>query len=196
MLLERAARIEAVEMLATFRVLIISGARQVGKSTLASSQLGVTASQVFSLDDPATLESALRNPINLAAALPQGSVIDEFQRAGQPLLLAIKRIVDRNSAKGQFILTGSANYLAARGVTETLAGRAGRLQLWPLSIGERLVRREQFLAELFDYDSRWSVAAAADNDRAQIMAWVLEGGFPEVVRDQLTPSRRARWFDA
>ena len=80
----------------------------------------------------------MNDPIGFATAVPHGSLIDEFQRAGQPLLLAVKQIVDANPDKGQFILTGSANYLAARGVTETLAGRAGRLQLWPLSIGERL----------------------------------------------------------
>ncbi|MEK7423195.1 MAG: ATP-binding protein [Actinomycetota bacterium] len=198
MLLDRAATIEAAEMLATFRVLIISGARQVGKSTLASAQLGVDAGHVFSLDDPAVLGRALSDPIGFAAALPHGSVIDEFQRAGKPLLLAIKQIVDAIPDKGQFILTGSANYLAARGTTETLAGRAGRLQLWPLSIGERLGLPEQFLGQLFDDDRNWTAATAAPdaNDRAQIMTWILEGGFPEVVRDQLTPTRRARWFDA
>lgn len=182
-------------MLATFRVLVIGGARQVGKSTLASAQLDVQADHVFSLDDPAILSRAVDDPTGFAAAVPHGSVIDEFQRAGQPLLLAVKRIVDTRSVKGQFILTGSANYLAARGATETLAGRAGRLQLWPLSIGERLGSHESFLDQIFDDDRHWK-AAAAENDREKIMAWILEGGFPEVVRDQLTPRRRARWFDA
>lgn len=150
---------------------------------------------MFSLDDPAILSRAVDDPTGFAAAVPHGSVIDEFQRAGQPLLLAVKRIVDTHSDKGQFILAGSANYLAARGATENLAGRAGRLQLWPLSIGERLGSHESFLDQIFDDDRRWK-AAAAENDREQVMAWILEGGFPEVVRDQLTPRRRARWFDA
>lgn len=197
MLLERTARVEAAELLATFRVVVISGARQVGKSTLAATQLGVDPAHVFSLDDPAILGRAVDDPIGFAAALPHGSVVDEFQRAGQPLLLAIKQIVDAHPSKGQFILTGSANYLAARGVTETLAGRAGRQQLWPLSIGERLGREEDFLDQLFDDDRSWNAAAPdATTGRDQILAWMLEGGFPEVVRDQLTPRLRARWFDA
>lgn len=197
MLLERTARVEAAELLATFRVVVISGARQVGKSTLAATQLGVDPAHVFSLDDPAILGRAVDDPIGFAAALPHGSVVDEFQRAGQPLLLAIKQIVDAHPSKGQFILTGSANYLAARGVTETLAGRAGRQQLWPLSIGERLGREEDFLDQLFDDDRSWNAAAPdATTGRDQILAWMLEGGFPEVVRDQLSPRRRARWFDS
>ena len=197
MLLERRARDEAAEMLATFRVVLIGGARQVGKSTLAASQLGIDASSVFTLDDRATLDRAIDDPVGFAAALPHGSVVDEFQRAGQPLLLAVKQIVDSRPNKGQFILTGSANYLAARGVTETLAGRAGRQQLWPLSIGERLGRREDFLRQLFDDNRGWSGASGAGTgERDQIMGWLLEGGFPEVVRDRLNPRQRSRWFDA
>lgn len=197
MLLERAARNEALELLATFRVLMISGARQVGKSTLASTQLGDEARQIFSLDDPAMLDRAIDDPVGLANALPHGSVIDEFQRAGQPLLLAIKQIIDSDPAKGQFVLTGSADYLAARGVTETLAGRTGRLELWPLSIGERLGHAEHFLDEVFDDDRNWRASTSGDaGDRDRIMTWILEGGFPEIVRDQLTSRQRSRWFEA
>ena len=83
-----------------------------------------------------------------------------------------------------------------RNVTETLAGRAGRLQLWPLSIGERLGKHENFLDQLLDDDRGWQAATAVKSDRDHVIAWILEGGFPEVVRDQLTPRRRSRWFDA
>ena len=138
----------------------------------------------------------MNDPIGFATAVPHGSLIDEFQRAGQPLLLAVKQIVDANPDKGQFILTGSANYLAARGVTETLAGRAGRLQLSPLSIGERLGTPENFLDQLFDHDRDWHAPTSAASDRAEVAAWILEGGFPEIVRDGLTPRQRSRWFDA
>ncbi len=198
-MLDRAITDEAAELLATFRVRIIGGARQVGKSTLASSQLGVEPTHVFSLDDSALLNQAIDDPAGFARALPHGSVIDEFQRAGQPLLLAIKQIVDAHPAKGRYILTGSANYLAHRGTTETLAGRGGRLQLWPLLIGERLGRRENFLDQLFDTNRAWHAATASAADagnREQIITWILEGGFPEVVLHQLTPRSRARWFDA
>jgi predicted AAA+ superfamily ATPase len=196
MLLSRAIRAEAAELLETFRVLIIGGARQVGKSTLASHQLGVDPSRIFSLDDPAVLRSTQDDPVGFAEALPHGCVIDEFQRAGQPLLLALKQIVDARPDKGRFILTGSTNYLAARGASETLAGRAGRLVLWPLSVGERLGVAENMIDRLFADDLDWSASAGGSAERRQIVSWMLEGGFPEVVTDRLPPARRARWFDA
>ncbi|MGH3696999.1 MAG: AAA family ATPase [Pseudonocardiaceae bacterium] len=53
-------------------------------------------------------------------------------------MLAVKQAADLDPARGQLLLTGSANHLADRTISETLAGRAGRLTLWPLSLGERL----------------------------------------------------------
>jgi uncharacterized protein len=194
-LLTRFAASEAQELLATFRVVIISGARQVGKSTLASALLGVGGDRVFSLDDPLLRARATDDPTGFVEALPHGSVIDEFQRAGEGLLLAVKLVVDRDPAKGRFILTGSTNYLAARGVTETLAGRTGRLQLWPLSVGERAGRPERFLDRLFSGDWVTSTAPATAPDREALLRLILEGGYPEVVRDALPERRRARWFD-
>jgi uncharacterized protein len=88
--------------------------------------------------------------VGFLGALPRPSAIDEFQRAGPDLLLAVKQAADRDRSRGQLLLTGSADYLAGRGVTETLAGRAGRTVLWPLSGGERRGRRETFVDHLFD----------------------------------------------
>lgn len=62
--------------------------------------------------------------------------------------------------------------------------------------GERLGTTENFLDQLFDHNRGWHAATSAASDRAQVMAWMLEGGFPEIVRDQLTPRQRSRWFDA
>lgn len=196
-LLTRFAAEEVAELAATFRVVIIGGARQVGKSTLAVSQLGRRAQQVYSLDDAALLAAATDDPRGFVDALPHGAVVDEFQRAGTGFLLAVKRRVDRDRSKGQLLLTGSANYLAARGVTETLAGRSGRLHLWPLSIGERLGRRENFIDRAFT-DQIGSPIGSTPNlsPSSQVLGWLTEGGFPEIVSGGLTSIRRARWFDA
>lgn len=191
-LLTRLAADEVAELAATFRVVILGGARQVGKSTLAATQLGLDAQYVYSLDDPALREAASTDARGFVEALPHGAVVDEFQRAGEGFLLAVKRRVDRDQTKGQLLLTGSANYLAARGVTETLAGRAGRLRLWPLSIGERLGRRESFIDRAFA--GRVDVVVATP--REQVLSWLIEGGFPEVVSGALPPGRRSRWFGA
>ncbi len=196
MIFPRWAADEVAELLETFRVVVIGGARQVGKSTLAVTHLGLDGRTIFSLDDPAFLEQAREDPLGFVEALPVGAVVDEFQRAGQPFLLAVKRLVDRDPAKGRIVLTGSANYLAARSVTETLAGRAGRLELWPLSVGERLGRRETFFDTAFDTAAPPVSAEGGRMSRDEIVSLILEGGYPEVVRDRLTPARRTRWFDA
>jgi predicted AAA+ superfamily ATPase len=108
----------------------------------------------------------------------------------------VKRLVDRDPTKGRIVLTGSANYLAARSVTETLAGRAGRIELWPLSVGERSGHRERFVETAFHTTVPAVSGEGGRTSRAEIMSLILEGGYPEVVRDRLRPSRRTRWFDA
>lgn len=95
------------------------------------------------------------DPVGFVEALPRPAVIDEFQRAGRGFLLAVKQMVDRDRARGQLLLTGSTNYLADRSLTETLAGRAGRLTLRPPSMGERSGVLETFLDRLFE-PQRWS----------------------------------------
>jgi uncharacterized protein len=57
----------------------------------------------------------------------------------------VKQAADLDDRRGQLLLTGSANYLADRSVSETLAGRVGRLVLWPLSVGELRGVRETFV---------------------------------------------------
>jgi len=129
------------------------------------------------------------------AALPRPAAVDEFQRAGRGFLLAVKQAADLDSARGQLLLTGSANYLADRTISETLAGRAGRLVLWPLSVGERHGVRETFLDHLFQPDS-WPPPVTATPSRSELVAWILEGGFPEIVTQGMPVRQRRAWFDA
>jgi uncharacterized protein len=134
------------------------------------------------------------DPIGFVDALPRPSAVDEFQRAGRGFLLAVKQAADRDRTRGQLLLTGSTNYLADRGLSETLAGRAGRLQLWPLSMGERLGVRETFVDRLFE-PSAWPGSAEAV-PRAELVKVLLEGGYPEVVTEGLVGRQRRDWFEA
>ncbi|MGQ0776592.1 MAG: ATP-binding protein [Pseudonocardiales bacterium] len=183
------------EMLAGFRLVVLGGARQTGKSTLVDELLGLPRSARFTLDDPGVRKMATSDPVGFLESLPRPSAIDEFQRAGPDLLLAVKLAADRDRTRGQLLLTGSASYLAARGVTETLAGRAGRSVLWPLSIGERRGRRETFVDRLFDV-AAWPPPAEQTPSRADLVDWILEGGYPEVVTEALSARQRGRWFDS
>jgi hypothetical protein len=70
------------------------------------------------------------------AGLSRPVLLDEIQRGGPDLLLAIKGIVDADQTPGQFLLTGSANVLTNRKVQDALTGRIEIITLWPLSQSE------------------------------------------------------------
>jgi uncharacterized protein len=182
------------ELLDSFRIVLLGGARQTGKTTLARDLLRLPGHAWFSFDDEAVLARAVDDPVGFVGALPRPAAVDEFQRAGRGFLLAVKQAADRDRTRGQLLLTGSANYLADRGLSETLAGRAGRLQLWPLSMGERLGVKESFVDRLFE-PSAWPGEAEAMS-RSALVDLLLEGGFPEVVTEPLAGRRRRNWFEA
>lgn len=182
-------------MLATFRAVVVGGARQVGKTTLVRDIIGRGQGSVFTLDDDAVRRRAVEDPAGFVSSLPHGSVVDEFQRAGEPFLLAVKQRLDRDRSRGQLVLTGSTSYAASRAPVETLAGRVGRLTLWPLSQGELLGHRETLLDRLFAPDT-WSASHDGQLDRDEVMRRVVEGGYPEVVTEELPPRGRGDWFRA
>ncbi len=178
------------EAMADTPVAIIQGARQVGKSTLAT-MLADNSPHVVSvtLDDPATLSVAQSDPVFFVEQAGDGLlVIDEAQRA-PGLILPLKASVDQDRRPGRFLLTGSADLLQIKGVGDSLAGRAETIELMPLSQGE-LARRttpEDFIS--------WVVAGAPGTGFPALEpSSVVAGGYPEAVRR--SPSRAARWFTA
>lgn len=106
-------------------------------------------------------------------------VIDEVQRAGEPLVQAVKRVVDDSRAPDRFLLTGSVNFLTVPTISESLAGRAVLLQLHPLSVGELEGRREVFLDKLVR-DPGSAPGRDSDWELGDYLKRVCEGGFPEV----------------
>ena len=111
------------ELLRNFPVVMIQGARQVGKSTLTQMLDNPVGTQFVTMDDELDRHFVEDDP---AAFLSQDAprvVIDEIQRVPE-LILAIKRHVDRHDRPGQLILTGSANLLRIPGAEDSLAGRA------------------------------------------------------------------------
>lgn len=117
--------------LAALPVVVVTGLRQVGKSTFLQRDPALKDHRYVSLDDFPQLESARRNPEAFLAE--DGPLtIDEAQRCPE-LLVAVKRAVDRDRRPGRFLLSGSANFSLLRGVSETLAGRAVYLTLHPFT---------------------------------------------------------------
>jgi len=115
-------------------IVALTGARQVGKSTLLLNAEPFRAWRFHTMDDFDALEQARSNPEALWAGVNE-VVLDEVQRAPE-LLLAIKKAVDRNPRKYRFVLSGSANLLLMKQVSESLAGRAVYFTLDPMSLGE------------------------------------------------------------
>jgi len=181
--------------LRTDPVVVVTGARQTGKSTLARSLLAGPERSYLTLDDldvRADAESSPDDLVRRAARL----TLDEVQRSPS-LLLAVKRAVDERRMPGRFLLTGSANLLLLRRVSETLAGRASYFTLWPLTRGERLgLGRAGLWQELFDTaDHKWPDLLRAQHvEASDWRAHARAGGYPVPAHQLEDAATRNRWF--
>ena len=117
-------------------VTVVAGARQTGKSTLARQASALSRHAYVSLDDLGVRDRARNEPEALVRQSPQ-MILDEVQREPD-VLLAVKQVVDEGRSAGRFVLTGSANLLLMSSVSESLAGRAAYLTLWPMTRREQL----------------------------------------------------------
>ncbi|MBI1843404.1 MAG: ATP-binding protein [Actinobacteria bacterium] len=118
--------------------------------------------------------------------------IDEVQRAGNDVVLAVKSLVDRRQDRGQFILAGSTRFLSVPRLSESLAGRAEVLDLWTLSQGELCGVRESFLDTLISRPDQLPLQRCEQIGRDQLFARVVRGGYPELV--DAPPASAARWY--
>ena len=191
-LVPRHAHRLVTEALADTPIVVIQGARQVGKSTLAGQVLAGRPSRLVTLDDPGTLAAAEADPVTFVNQYPNGCLgVDEVQRA-PGLVLALKAAVDANRRPGRFLLTGSANLLRLPANHDSLAGRSESVELFGLSQGELAGRQEGFIDRLLAGDLM--VDAADGPSRAEYMNRICAGGYPEVLRRD--PGRRRNaWLD-
>ena len=174
---------------------VVTGARQTGKRTLAE-HLVPGVRQYRSLDDLDTLDAARRDPEILVGGRAPVT-LDEVQRAPD-LLRAVKRAIDRDRTPGHFLLTGSANLLLMKQVSESLAGRASYLTLWPMTRGEQRgdARAGAWDELLRAEDGDWlDVLSSRPEEPEDWRALALRGGFPTAALALRTRAERAVWFD-
>jgi uncharacterized protein len=193
--LPRLAAAALRERLAVMPAVVVSGARQAGKSTLVQEQ--VAGRRIYAtLDDIDVVDVARRDPQALVGGGDR-ITIDEVQR--EPgLLRAVKRAIDRDRAAGRFLLTGSANLLLMRGVSESLAGRASYLTLWPMTRREQAGEgRAGLWPELLAADDAgWrELLGDAGGVKEDWKRLALRGGFPTPAVHLRTERERAIWFD-
>lgn len=117
-----------------FPVIALTGPRQSGKTTLAKAVFGHDKPYV-SLENPNEREFAEQDPLRFLQRFPHGAILDEVQRC-PGLLSWLQGMVDERGRMGDFILTGSAQFEFVSNLTQSLAGRIGRVELLPLSAGE------------------------------------------------------------
>ncbi|MBI2437715.1 MAG: ATP-binding protein [Lentisphaerae bacterium] len=171
-------------------VVVLTGARQTGKSTLVRELLNEPARAYHTLDDIDFLERAKAEP---RALISQGRAItiDEIQRSPE-LLLAIKQAVDTDRSAGRFLLTGSANLAMSHKVSETLAGRVVYFTLSPLTCAEQLG-----LGSAGDWERILSKPNSITGEYPELRKWsdaALKGGFPPAALAEGSQAR-AQWFD-
>jgi len=168
------------------RVVLLAGARQCGKTTLARS-LDRTGMQYRTLDERALLEAARADPESFVAHDGQTLIIDEIQRVPE-LLPAIKCVVDQEMRPGQYLLTGSASLSSIPSAQESLAGRVARIRLRPFSQGEMEGGHADALEKLF---SETVVASLPTTSRDDLLQRAFRGGYPEAV--SLPERSRTGW---
>ena len=174
------------EALKTSRVILLSGARQCGKTTLAKS-FSSPDTDYRTLDDVSLREMALSDPKGFVNHAGKLLIIDEVQRAPD-LLSAVKLVVDQSNQPGQFLLTGSANIQSLPNTQESLAGRVRNIRLRGLTQAEILGMAPDFLKNAFEQKF---YLPKTSYDRLALLCLGLRGGFPEVVR--LEEKYRGQW---
>jgi len=153
---------QLIQSVKTFPVVILTGARQTGKSTLCKTLFKKTHTYV-SLEDPDVRRQAVEDPRTFLKNFPAPVILDEIQYAPQ-LPSYIQGIVDDHRNRyGQYILTGSQNFLLMEKVSQSLAGRAALLTLHTCCVSEIDGKKAK---------PRSEPKAVAD--------WILRGGYPEL----------------
>ena len=173
--------------LGIWRCVYVAGARQCGKTTLAR-QCGRMTMEYRTLDDAMLLRVARNDPAGFVARSGRTLVVDEVQKAPE-LLPEIKMAVDRDPAKGQYLLTGSARLPLLPAVTESMAGRMGTIRLRTLAEGEIRGVEPTFAARAFNRDFPPSFPPL---DKRAILNLAVRGGYPEAM--ELEPAERKLWF--
>jgi len=190
-LLARHAEAAVAEALADTRVVLVTGARQSGKSTLVGVVAKGRDAEWRNLDTAATRQAAIADPAGFVD-FDGLMMIDEIQRVPE-LLLAIKEQVDADPRPGRYLLTGSARVLGLRGLPDTLPGRTETTELWPLAQGEIDGSPDRFVDAVFEQGE--ALAHQSATTRQEYAERIVRGGFPEALA-RTNPRRRERFFDS
>lgn len=175
------------DALADTRVVLVSGPRQSGKTTLGR-KLANGGMTYLTLDNATVLDAARSDPVGFVRGLDR-AIIDEVQRA-PGLMLALKESVDADRRPGRFLLTGSADLMMLPRVADSLAGRMEVMRLFPLAQCEIRGVNSGFLSAAFAGEVPHVAEAMVGHD---LVTAVLAGGYPEALTRR-SWMRRQDWY--
>ena len=164
-----------------YPVVILIGPRQSGKTTLVRTTFN--KHRYVSLEDPDNREFALEDPKGFLGQFSGSVILDEIQRVPE-LFSYIQGIVDEQDASGQFILTGSQNFLLMEKVSQSLAGRCAVLHLLPFTRSELAGQTMMDISAVGRKIPRRKV-----NDNADPFDLLYTGSYPRIHDKQLEPHR-------
>lgn len=171
-------------------VVLLIGARQTGKTTLMK-QIGKARNYNYiTFDDIRFLSAAKSDPIGFIQAVQKPVILDEVQRVPE-IFLAIKQDVDQNRIPGMYALTGSANPLLIPKIGDSLAGRMEIFSLFPLSQGEILGQKDQFIDNAFNNQLPLPFEVVSKENLYQK---ITIGGYPSV--QVFDYEGRESWFNS
>lgn len=181
------------ELASALRVVVVNGPRQSGKTTLLRQYQRAHGGSYRTLDNRQDQEAAIADPAAFAAEGQPPRLIDEVHLGGDWLIRAIKIAVDEDPRPGRFILSGSSRFLTIPTLSESLAGRAAFVDLWPLSLAELTGGPADFLSRVFG-DPASLRGAESGWTRGEYIRAICSGGYPEArgLRSQIA---RSAWFD-
>lgn len=185
--IERHVRHRLLERLEAWPGVLLLGPRQSGKTTLAQALLVPLGFAHRDFDDDDVRESARQDPRGFLADLPDKAILDEVQRVPE-IILPLKRRIDGDRERANFLLTGSCALL--RAMPDSLAGRLEHLRLFPLSECEREGVRPTFLDRLFAADFRMGKHRSLGED---LRRRIVRGGYP-VIRPDTPPGFWRGWY--
>lgn len=181
-----------VELIEEEPVIVLQGARTVGKSTLLRGCAGARGASVLDLDDLTTRRAVEADPSLFMTGGPDPICIDEFQHVPQ-VLDAIKAELNSDLRPGRYLLAGSTRYATLPAASQSLAGRAHVMTMWPFSQGELRGHSEGFLTTLIEDPGSLASAAPSVTSRTAYEEMVLAGGFP-LALGRRPGAARDRWF--
>lgn len=179
-------------------VLVLTGARQVGKSTLLRHASPFKDWRYLTLDNYDVLQQSQRDPDALWAGATH-IVLDEAQKSPN-LLSAIKRAIDQDQRRQlRFVVSGSANLLLMKTVSESLAGRAVYFTLHPMSVGEALnvaapIVLNRLLSGQLPDEAIVAVPEGVPHSKQAVLMWLLRGFMPPVL-SLTSPTAWVQWWE-